>query len=380
MALVLGRNVFDYQEGSMFNAITSFFMTLMYAFLVGAYSQMREFVKEQDIFKRERLVNLKVFPYVSSKVWLAILLAIYQAFIFTAIHHLAYKMPGGVLEIGLYYLTMFLAILAGMMMGLFASALAPNANAAPLLVLLLIVPTLVLAGAMIPLPNSITSVSATRWAYESLIAISGAASDVAADECWALPKQQRERLSLEEKQARGCTCMGLAIFNRAVCNYPGLGAYYDPVINEAAPLEPKPIGSPPAKPILPAAPQPPVDPANTEATAKFLQDLQKHQQETERISLAFQDQLDQFQKKSEQFKTDMEAFQKAKAQWEIDRNAAVAKAEGLIGALYDDYYWAYVDKDDAQAFWSKLLIAWSILFLCSGLLFVGTLYFIKRKR
>ena len=47
------------------------------ALLVGGMSQMREFVKEADIYKRERLVNLKIFPYVSSKVWVAMLLAFY---------------------------------------------------------------------------------------------------------------------------------------------------------------------------------------------------------------------------------------------------------------------------------------------------------------
>jgi hypothetical protein len=52
----------------MANVITSMFMPLMYAILVGSLSQMREFVKEGAIYKRERLVNLKVFPYVLSKV------------------------------------------------------------------------------------------------------------------------------------------------------------------------------------------------------------------------------------------------------------------------------------------------------------------------
>ncbi len=68
LSLALGRDLFNYQTGVMANVITSMFMPLMYAILVGSLSQMREFVKEGAIYKRERLVNLKVFPYVLSKV------------------------------------------------------------------------------------------------------------------------------------------------------------------------------------------------------------------------------------------------------------------------------------------------------------------------
>ena len=48
---------------------------------------MREFVKEEDIYKRERLVNLKIVPYVASKVWVALLLAFYHAAAYTIVHY-----------------------------------------------------------------------------------------------------------------------------------------------------------------------------------------------------------------------------------------------------------------------------------------------------
>ena len=92
-AFVLGRNVFDYFDVDMYNAITSFFLSLMYGALVGAFSQMREIVKESEIFRRERLVALRVFPYVSSKVWVAVLMSLYQGLAFTVVHYTAYIMP-----------------------------------------------------------------------------------------------------------------------------------------------------------------------------------------------------------------------------------------------------------------------------------------------
>jgi hypothetical protein len=66
--------------------------------MVGGISQMREIVKEGEIYKRERLVNLKILPYVMSKIWVAALLAFYQAAVYTIVHFLAFDMPGGVAE------------------------------------------------------------------------------------------------------------------------------------------------------------------------------------------------------------------------------------------------------------------------------------------
>jgi ABC-type multidrug transport system ATPase subunit len=287
LAVVLGRDLFAYQDGSMANTITSFFMPLLYAMIVGALSQMREFVKEKDIYKRERLVNLKVFPYVLSKVWVAALLALYQAAAFAIIHYLAFKMPGGVQEFGLFYFTLFMAVFSGMMLGLFASAVAPNANAAPLLVILLIVPQLVLAGAMIPVPGKLSGITSTRWAFESLVSISGAGSDVAADACWALPEDERYKLTLDEKASLKCGCMGVNALNQASCKFPGIGQYYDPALDQAEPLEPASIGDPPAEPALPTAPQRPLDQTNQVAMGKFLQDMQDYQTQVDQIRADF---------------------------------------------------------------------------------------------
>ncbi len=66
---------------------------------------------------------------------------------------LAFKMPGGLLEFGEVYVTLVLAVITGMMLGLLASALAANAASAPLTLIMLIVPLIVLSGALAPVPN-----------------------------------------------------------------------------------------------------------------------------------------------------------------------------------------------------------------------------------
>jgi energy-coupling factor transporter ATP-binding protein EcfA2 len=61
-SLVLGRAPFDYYDGNMANVMITLFFLAIYGIMVGGMSQMREIVKEQDIYKRERLVNLKILP------------------------------------------------------------------------------------------------------------------------------------------------------------------------------------------------------------------------------------------------------------------------------------------------------------------------------
>src|SRR5690606_3527110 len=157
LSIVMGRNPFDFYLGDMAQVMITLFLLTIYGVMVGGISQMREIVKEAEIYKRERLVNLKILPYVMSKIWVAALLAFYQAAAYTIVHYLAFKMPGGALEFAQIYITMTLATLAGMMLGLFASALAPNASSAPLMVIILMLPQIVLGGALIPVPGFISA-------------------------------------------------------------------------------------------------------------------------------------------------------------------------------------------------------------------------------
>jgi ABC-type multidrug transport system ATPase subunit/predicted component of type VI protein secretion system len=379
LALILGRNLFAYTEGSMGNALITLYQPAIFAVMVGALAMMREFVKETEIFRRERLVNLKVLPYVMSKIWVAALLALYQAAAYTVIHNLSFKMPGGVLEFSLMYITLVLATLAGMTLGLLASAIAPNANAAPLIVILLIVPQVVLGGAVIPVPGIVSAPTSTRWGFEALVSISGAGADVAADACWALPEETRDGMSLEDKAARGCRCMGLNALNQAACNFPGVGSFYDPVLDQPRPAEPAPIGSPPAEPALPAAPEAPADQTDQKAMAQFLQDLQAHQAQVEQIEAGYKAQLADYQAKADTFAADATAFQKALGEWEIKRNTAVNKAESLIDLFHRDFGWAFVDKDDSRAFGVKIVTAWGVQVLMIAIMLALILVSVYRK-
>jgi len=125
-----------------------------------------------------------------------------------------------------------------MMMGLLASAVSPNANSAPLLAVLMIIPQFVFAGALFPVPRALSAPINAGWGFEAMVAISGAGSDLAADVCWQLPADERNALTLDEKQARGCNCSGVSALDQASCDFPGLGQFDDPALHQPAPADP----------------------------------------------------------------------------------------------------------------------------------------------
>jgi pSer/pThr/pTyr-binding forkhead associated (FHA) protein/ABC-type multidrug transport system ATPase subunit len=397
LSLVLGRNPFDYSEGFMANVLITLFLLTVYGVMVGGLAQMREIVKEQDVYRRERLVNLKILPYIISKIWVAAILAAYQAAVYTFVHYFVFDMPGSWVEFGIIYVSLFLATMAGMMLGLFASALAPNANSAPLIVILLMLPQIVLGGALVPLPETISAPTSTRWAFQAFMAATGSGSDVAADACWQVEGDERARLlgsSIEAKQDFGCTCMGLGVLDPASCNFPGLGRFeledvppppVEPVLIQPTPLRPEPT-----TPVLPPEPQRPADETDTVAIAEYLDALEAYQAQVGEIQDVFQADLAAYRAEAAVFQSETIAFQtaqadflEAQARWEAENQAAIAKAvvpaEQVISQTERDFGWLYVDKNNESEYWGTIGTTWIAQSSIIGLLFVLILILQKRK-
>ena len=379
LSVLLGRNPMDFTTGMFTNVMITLFLLTVYGVMVGGISQMREIVKEQEVYKRERLVNLKILPYVMSKVWVAIILALYQALAYTIVHYLAFEVPGGASEFILIYITLALATLAGMMLGLFASALAPNSNSAPLLVIILMLPQIVLGGALIPLPSAVSSVTSTRWAFEALMSISGAGSDVAADICWQLPKDVRASMSIDDKLEYGCTCMGVKMLEQDSCDYPGLGLFYNPAITEPPPIEPAPIGDPPPEPVLPERPAEPVDQSDSVAMADFFTALQEWEGQATQIQEDYKQQIVAYQAQADVYKSEVITYQTELANYQIAQAAAVTPAESIIEQFYENFPWIFVNKEDSGAYWGKIIKTWVIQSGIILVLFVAILFLQKRK-
>jgi ABC-type multidrug transport system ATPase subunit/pSer/pThr/pTyr-binding forkhead associated (FHA) protein len=325
------KGLFATDGGDARFALMNLFMAAMVCCLVGALSSMREIVKETDIYRRERMVVLKIMPYVLSKVLLCLLLALYSSAIFI----LFMELSGGWPPLGIVptvYLTMVLSVLGGTLLGLFISALSPNPNVTPLLLLLVLVPQL-LFGGIIPAgqvaqPGKLIGyATTTKWTFESLVKSSSMGDDVIGDPCWSLTEDEREALNDTEKTEL-CKCMGANLFSE--CDFPGIRDYYVDAIDRPEPLQP----------IKPSPP-----PTNPQAMKAYDEEMRQYQ-------------------------ADMDTWQQEYQNWQEKRSKAIGEAEGRIKATYNDY---------EQAFKANVKSNWLVLFIITLVLFCMVLGVLKWK-
>ncbi len=297
------RNMFDVTEGEPSQTFTLMFISILIAVIVGSLTTMREVVKEAEIYRRERMIGLKILPYVFSKVWLSVVLAIYQSAVFLSTKVIAVDLPGG-WQVGVaMYFTLFLATLGGMVMGLLVSALSSSQNVAPLLTILFLVPQITFAGSFLPLSTigpvgqTISQMTITRWTYESMVTLSGLGRDIANDSCWQQPDAVRKQWKEADKVK--CQCMGPNLFDR--CAFPGIRQQYDPAVDQPEPIKPISPGDPPAAP------------ANLLANAQ-----------------QYADDLEAYSDKTKVYRTAIDQWQDRFSQWKEKRGRAIAAGEELL--------------------------------------------------
>lgn len=141
------------------------------AIYFGASNAAREIVKEIVIYKRERLVNLRIAPYILSKIFVLALLSIVQSFMFLFIINMFLGLPSFLLTI----LAFYLITLSSILMGLTISAVASNSNVAITVLPIILIPQLLLSGQLIPieevssiLMKAIFVFILAKWGFELL--------------------------------------------------------------------------------------------------------------------------------------------------------------------------------------------------------------------
>jgi len=167
------RQIFDLNEGKPFEVMTMLFLFSIIPFLVGALSSVREIVKEKAIYQRERTVNLKIIPYLGSKVAVGALFALYHAAALMVIKLLAIDFSHlTAADLLLQYLILVLVVMSGVMWGLLISAIAPREEQAMLLVIIVVVVHMVFSGGILSLQSlgppgeAIGAATTTKWAFE----------------------------------------------------------------------------------------------------------------------------------------------------------------------------------------------------------------------
>jgi len=154
------------------------FMSLIVALFLGLTISAEEIFRDRKILKREQFLNLSRTSYLFSKIGILILISALQTGLFIMIANPILGIKGMYLQ---YWLALFSTAFCANMLGLNISASFNSAITIYIVIPLLIIPMMVLSGAMfsfdklnreignvdkVPL---IAEIMPTRWTYEALI-------------------------------------------------------------------------------------------------------------------------------------------------------------------------------------------------------------------
>jgi ABC-type multidrug transport system ATPase subunit len=144
------------------------------AVLLGVFAAGYEIIKEWSVYQRERMVTLRILPYIGSKIIVMGAFAFLQCLLFMLVIALRVEYPkdGVIFAAPLeMYITLVLSVMAALAMGLLVSSLVPNANTVIYLIFLILMFQLIFAGALFDNSSPLTL---TRWSMGAL----GASSNI----------------------------------------------------------------------------------------------------------------------------------------------------------------------------------------------------------
>jgi ABC-type cobalamin/Fe3+-siderophores transport system ATPase subunit len=154
-------------------ASTAFILGLA-ALWFGCSNAVREIVAEWRVYERERMVNLRLGPYIASKLATLGALCLLQCVALLAVVHLGVGLSANWL---VAFAIVFLASGVGMALGLVISAAARTSEVAVALLPLSILPLLIFGGALQPIHKMHPSLQwfcqgfPSRWAFEGLVVL-----------------------------------------------------------------------------------------------------------------------------------------------------------------------------------------------------------------
>ena len=154
------------------------FMSLIVALFLGLTISAEEIFRDRKILKRERFLSLSRHSYLTSKVVILIFISATQVLLFLLIANPILEIKGMFIK---YFFALFTTAFCANMLGLNISASFNSAITIYIVIPLVIIPMMLLSGAMFPfdkLNRKIGSVDKvpviaelipTRWTYEALI-------------------------------------------------------------------------------------------------------------------------------------------------------------------------------------------------------------------
>ena len=183
LALILGylskfSETSDYIFGGNKNYPVFLFMAIIVALFVGLTVSAEEIFRDRKILEREKFLNISRSSYLLSKIIFLFFLSAVQSLSFVVVANTLLGVKGMLIQ---HWLILFSTACFGNMLGLNISAGMRTAVSIYILIPLLLVPMLLLGGAMIKFDDLHNSISrkiyvpvigdamVTRWAYEALM-------------------------------------------------------------------------------------------------------------------------------------------------------------------------------------------------------------------
>src|ERR1043165_1733894 len=150
-----------------------YFMLGLVSIWFGTSIASREIIRERAVYTRERMVNLRLFPYVASKLFvLSVIVSLQCALFFASIKFLHYtglmSLPGWFVP---QFIVMIIASLVGIALGLFISAIVKTSEMATSLVPLILIPQIIFCG-LVGVPQgtakAVGTIMPATWAFDGL--------------------------------------------------------------------------------------------------------------------------------------------------------------------------------------------------------------------
>ena len=153
------------------------FMVIVVALFTGLTSSAEEIIKDRRILEREKFLNLSRFSYIASKVVIVFAISAAQTLSFVVVANMILEIQGLTIS---YWIVMFSVACAANVLGLIISSALDSVIAIYVLIPFVLVPQILLGGAMIDFDDIHESVSdkinvpiigdlmISRWGYEAL--------------------------------------------------------------------------------------------------------------------------------------------------------------------------------------------------------------------
>ncbi len=154
------------------------FMSIIVALFLGLTISAEEIFKDRKMLRREQFLHLSHSSYLVSKIAVLIMISSLQTFLFLAVANPVLGIKGLFLQ---YWLALFVTAFCANMIGLNISSAMNSAITIYIVIPLLMIPMMVLSGAMFPFDKLnrkigsvdkvpfIAEIMPTRWTYEALM-------------------------------------------------------------------------------------------------------------------------------------------------------------------------------------------------------------------